>query len=33
MKAFFITVFIALAVLTSLTACERNKYQHPMHRK
>lgn len=32
MKTFFITIVIALSALTTFTACERNDYQHPMHR-
>ncbi len=33
MKTFFISIIIALAALSTFTACERNDYQHPLHRK
>lgn len=33
MKTFFISIIIALAALGTFTACERNDYQHPLHRK
>lgn len=33
MKTILVTTLLALSVLTSFTACERNDYQHPMHRK
>lgn len=33
MKAAFLTVLIALSIASVFTACERNDYQHPMHRR
>jgi hypothetical protein len=33
MKSIIITILLALGVASVFTACERNDYQHPMHRK
>jgi len=33
MKAFIITLLLSLTAATLFTACERNDYQHPAHRK
>jgi len=33
MKKIIITAILALAVMSVFSACERNDYQHPMHRK
>jgi hypothetical protein len=33
MKTVILTVVLTLGALTMFTACERNDYQHPMHRK
>ena len=33
MKKVILMAIIALGLVTSFTACERNDYQHPMHRK
>ncbi len=32
MKTLFLTTLLALSVATLFTACERNDYQHPLHR-
>jgi len=32
MKKIVLAVIITLGVATFFTACERNDYQHPMHR-
>jgi hypothetical protein len=33
MKAFIVATLLAITAVTLFTACERNDYQHPMHRK
>jgi len=33
MKAFIVAILLAITAVTLFTACERNDYQHPMHRK
>jgi predicted small secreted protein len=33
MKKFISAIIVALALISVFTACERNDYQHPMHRK
>ncbi|SMP88431.1 hypothetical protein SAMN06313486_1089 [Epsilonproteobacteria bacterium SCGC AD-308-P11] len=33
MKSLILTALVALSVATFFTACERNDYQHPLHRK
>lgn len=33
MKSLFLTLILTLGALTLFTACERNDYQHPLHRK
>jgi len=33
MKKIMITLILALSIASTFTACERNDYQHPMHRK
>jgi hypothetical protein len=33
MKTIVLTIILAIGALTMFTACERNDYQHPMHRK
>lgn len=32
MKALFLSMTLALTTVTLFTACERNDYQHPLHR-
>ncbi len=32
MKSIMFTTILALGVMSIFTACERNDYQHPMHR-
>jgi len=32
MKKIVLTIIITLGVATLFSACERNDYQHPMHR-
>lgn len=32
MKKFVITLFLALGVISAFGGCERNDYQHPLHR-
>jgi len=32
MKAVILTIIVALGVMTIFSACERNDYQHPLHR-
>jgi len=33
MKTIILATILALGALTMFTACERNDYQHPLHRK
>ena len=33
MKKFVLIAVLALGTISVFTACERNDYQHPMHRK
>lgn len=33
MRKVILMAIVALGLATSFTACERNDYQHPMHRK
>lgn len=33
MKAFIVATLLAITAVTFFTACEKNEYQHPMHRK
>jgi len=33
MKKILILTMLAMSIATVFTACERNNYQHPMHRK
>ncbi len=32
MKTIILTILLSLTALTMFTACERNDYQHPLHR-
>jgi hypothetical protein len=32
MKSIILTIILALGVMSIFTACERNDYQHPLHR-
>ncbi len=32
MKTLIIALLLALGVLSTFTGCERNDYQHPLHR-
>jgi hypothetical protein len=33
MKTIILATVLSLGVITMFSACERNDYQHPMHRK
>lgn len=33
MRSIIIAVLLALGVASAFSACERNDYQHPLHRK
>lgn len=33
MKSIIVATILAVSALTLFTACEKNDYQHPMHRK
>ena len=32
MKNIILTIIVALGITSIFTACDRNKYEHPMHR-
>ncbi len=32
MKTIILTIILALGAMSMFTACERNDYQHPLHR-
>lgn len=33
MKKIILAITIAVGIMSTFSACERNDYQHPMHRK
>lgn len=33
MKTIILAVILSIGAITMFSACERNDYQHPMHRK